>query len=146
VRDRQVGRADLRFHVRADVDALPTVTKMARSGPYAVSSPEVTALDLASDLELAGGLSNAATVITDLVEEAGLDDAALADLAPLFGDAAVRRVGWIVENYTTQRLDGLAAQVQQSSDNPARLHPRFPLIGVLDERWRLRLNTEVEVD
>jgi len=146
VRDRRIGRADLRFHIRGSIDALPTVMRMARSGPLTVSSPEVTALDLASDLVLAGGLNNATTVITDLVDEAGLDDSVLADLAPSFGDAAIRRTGWIIETYTTQRLERLAEYVKQGSANAARLHPGYPLSGCLNERWRLRLNTAVEMD
>ena len=146
VRARRVGRADLRFHAHEHVDILPTVQRTARSGTYLVSSPEVTALDIASDITISGGLDNAATVITELDDEAGLDDAVLSNLAALYPDAAVRRVGWIVETNTDHRLDQLATQVAHRSTNPARLHPAQPLIGVLDERWRLRLNADVEVE
>jgi predicted transcriptional regulator of viral defense system len=106
----------------------------------------VTAFDVAADLASAGGLGNAATVVADLAGEAGLDDQTLASLAILYPDAAVRRVGWIVETHTDHRLDALAARVVESSVNPSRLHPGRPLIGDLDERWRLRLNAEVEVE
>jgi len=146
VRDRQVGRAVLRFHSRENMHALPVTKKMGRSGSYVVSTPEVTALDLASNISLSGGLDNAATVIADLVDEVGLDDEILAGLAHLFSDAAVRRVGWIVERFTAQRLDVMAAYVENRPCGPARLHPAFSLTGDLDERWRLRLNTAVEVE
>ena len=146
VRGRRVGRADLRFHTRENITVLPTVQRTARSGTYLVSSPEVTAFDVASDIAVCGGLDNAATVITELADEVGLDDTTLASLARLFPDAASRRVGWIVETHTTHRLDQLAAQVEHGSSNPARLHPAHPLTGTIDERWRLRLNTTVEVE
>jgi len=146
VRDRLIGRADLRFHTRSQVSVLPTVRRTARSGTYLVSSPEVTALDVASDIAISGGLDNAATVITELADETGLDDATLTGLATYYPDAAVRRVGWIVETHTDQRLKHLAEHVKQGSLNPARLHPVQPLTGTLDERWRLRLNTVVEIE
>jgi len=146
VRDRRIGRADLRFHVREHIGVLPTVERVARSGTYLVSSPEATALDIATDIGLAGGLDNAATVVTDLDDETGLDDATLALLAPLYPQATARRVGWILETNTEHRLDLLAAHVAAGSSTPARLHPALPLTGALDPRWRLRLNTTVEVE
>ncbi|MDR0989774.1 MAG: type IV toxin-antitoxin system AbiEi family antitoxin [Propionibacteriaceae bacterium] len=146
VRARQVGRANLQFHTREHIGALPVVQRTARSGVYLVSSPEVTALDIASDILISGGLDNAATVIAELADEPGLGDATLTGLAPLYPDAAVRRVGWIIETNTSQRLDSLADQVGRGSANPARLHPVWPLTGPLDPRWGLRLNTTVEVE
>jgi predicted transcriptional regulator of viral defense system len=146
VRERTLGRARLVFHERSAIAELPTVERMARSGPYLVSSPELTALDIASDITLAGGLDNAATVITDLAEETGLDDQTLVSLAPRFADAAVRRVGWMVERFTEHRLDALAEHVTQSPSTPSRLHPSLPLTGGVVERWGLRLNTNVEVE
>ena len=145
VRERQVGRARLVFHQRERLGDLPTVERMARCGPYLVSSPEVTALDVACDLAIAGGLSNAATVITDLTVDTGLDDHTLANLAKLYPDAAARRVGWIIEQFTDHRLDALAEWVRHSS-SPSRLHSSRPLTGTLDERWGLRVNATVEVE
>jgi len=145
VRERTVGRARLVFHRRERLPELPTVVRMARSGPYRVSTPEVTALDLASNITISGGLDNAATVITDLAEEAGLDEKVVAGLAEFYPDAAARRLGWIVERFTTHRLGVLAERVGRASA-PSRLHPSRPLAGALDQRWGLRLNTTVEVE
>ncbi|MDR3361048.1 MAG: type IV toxin-antitoxin system AbiEi family antitoxin [Bifidobacteriaceae bacterium] len=146
VRGRRIGRADLRFHTREHIDVLPTVQRTSHSGTYSVSSPEVTALDVANDIAIAGGLDNAATVITELADETGLDDTTLAHLAAFYPDAAARRTGWIIETHTGQRLDQLAAQVERGSANPARLHPARPLTGELNQRWRVRLNANVEVE
>jgi predicted transcriptional regulator of viral defense system len=146
VRDRTVGRARLSFHQRSHLAELPTVDRVARSGAFRVSTPEVTALDLAADLTLAAGLDNAATAITDLAEASGLDDQHLARLVGHFSEAAARRVGWIVESHTSHRLDALAAAIAAGSPHPVRLHPEAGLTGPLDRRWRLRLNTTVEVE
>ena len=147
VRERQVGRARLVFHERSSLVDLPVVERMARSGAFRVSTPEVTALDVASDIFLAGGLDNAATVIADLADEVGLDGQTLGSLAPKFADAAVRRVGWMVERFTGHRLDRLAEHVvARISSAPSRLHPALPLTGSVDTRWGLRLNAPVEVE
>ncbi len=148
VRPREVGRARMTFHQHRHLEVLPTTQRMAASGPYLISTPEVTVLDLACDLSLAAGLSNAATVITDLSSEVGCDDATLTSLAPLFPLTAVKRVGWIIENLadTSISLPRLAAWTAQHSGRTSVLHPRMPTRGPYDRRWRLRLNAEVEVE
>lgn len=146
VRSRQAGRSRLNFHVRQDLSKLPIEERQNRSGVFRVSSPEVTAMDLALDLRLAGGIDNAITVIRDLAEESLLDDEALTQLMPLFPVVAARRVGYIVETYTDRTLDALAASITTASQNPSRLHPDHPLTGTLDRRWGLRVNVGVEVE
>jgi predicted transcriptional regulator of viral defense system len=141
---RTIGRARLVFHERSAIAGLPTAARTARSGQFTVASPEVTALDVAADLAVSGGLDNAATVIADLDGEISLDDDALASLAHMFPDAPARRVGWIVERFTGRRLDALADHVARTSATPSRLHPAQPLAGPIDQRWRLRLNVTVE--
>ena len=146
VRDRRVGRAELRFHMREHIGVLPVVNHTARSGAYLLSSPEVTALDVANDIPICGGLDNVATVITELDDESGLDDTILARLTTLYPAAAARRVGWILETYASRHLDQLAEHVACGPASPARLHPAHPLTGAVDMRWRLRLNADVDVE
>lgn len=146
VRGRKSGRADLHFHTREHVGDLPTEQRTSRSGTYLVSSPEVTALDIASDIAIAGGLNNAATTITDLADDAGLNDRTLAQLSEFYPHAAARRVGWIIETHTAQRVDHLASRIEHGPPNPTRLHPAQPLTGPVNTRWRLRLNTKVETE
>lgn len=64
---RQVGRTRFQVATRGNAPALPVSERTTRSGLARVSTPEVTVLDLASDLALAGGIDNAGTVILDLV-------------------------------------------------------------------------------
>jgi predicted transcriptional regulator of viral defense system len=146
IRERQVGRTRLVFHERSRISELPTVSRMARAGAYRISSPEVTAFDVASDLAISGGLDNVVTVLVDLADETGLDDQTLAKLAARYPDAAVRRIGWIVEEFTVHRLDALAAYVSGLSPTSSRLHPSLAFNGDLDARWNIRLNTTVAVE
>jgi len=146
VRDRQIGRARLRFHRRVSIADLPINERHARASRYHVSTPEVTAFDIATDLAFAGGVSNAATVIADLAEETGLDDDALVAIALYFNGAAARRVGWIVEQFTDHRLDALNECCSNLSAKPSLLHPTGSPSGSLNKRWNLRINQKIEVE
>jgi predicted transcriptional regulator of viral defense system len=146
VRPRTVGRARLVFHQRSGIDHLPVIDRMSRYSRFNISSPELTAFDVASDIRVAGGLDNAATVITELIEETGLKEEKLTALVPSFSESAARRIGWIIENNTEWRLDALAAVVNRGGGAPSRLHPGKPLVGELDERWNVKINANVDVE
>ena len=146
VRNRTIGRVRLEFHCRSQADRLPVVERMAAPGPYRVSTPEVTALDLVSGLNIGGRLGNVATVVADLATETGLDDDELVAVAPSFGHAAVRRVGWLVERLTEHRLDGLHAYATTLPPQPSFLKPTAERVGSIDTRWNLCLNSPVEVE
>jgi predicted transcriptional regulator of viral defense system len=146
VADRQVGRTRFRFATRENVPALPVIERTTRSGVARVSSPEVTVLDLASDLAIAGGIDNAATVILGLAEE-GLDVAALAELSRIFPAAAIRRTGWILE--TIGEHDGLyplADAAGARTEAASLLNPAGPRSGTTNRRWSLRVNADVDAE
>ena len=145
VRDRHVGRTAFTFLTRTAAAALPHQQRPTRSGTAAVSPPEVTALDLATDIALGGGIDNVATVILGLAEE-GLDLGLVASLADHFPAASVRRLGWILENLGEHRADDLHHGAVSRAPTPALLNPAGPVRGRTDPRWRLRLNTEVEAE
>lgn len=145
VRDRGFGRVRLRFITNRDVATLPTMRRNTPTATMAVSTPALTALDLANRPENGGALHNVATVLIDLANDGMLDDAALAELVPRFPLAASRRAGWIVEHFTDVRLDDLAAAVVVD-DQPSRLDQHQPRRGRVDPRWRVRINAVVEPD
>ena len=146
VRDRTVGRTKFRFAIRDNVTVVPTERRTTRSGSAAVSTREVTMLDIAADITRAGGLDNAATVLVELAQE-GFDNAALAELSPLFPAAAGRRIGWILENVgQCDGLEPLHAVVAGRPVAASQLSPTGPTTGNTDHRWELRLNAEVEAD
>lgn len=147
VRDRQVGRTRFSFHTRAGLAMRPVIDHPTVHGTAKVSTRESTALDVAHDLQLAGGIDNAATVILDLEDIAPLDRSVLIRLSESSPASAVRRLGYILDRLGgCSDLDGLARRVAQGPPTESRLTPTAGLTGPLDPRWRLRLNYDVEVD
>jgi len=145
VRDRTVGRTRFRFVQRPSAIDLPTIERPTRSGTARVSTPEVTALDLATDAELAGGVDNSATVIIELAESDAFDTTTLAALAMRFPAASGRRVGYVLEHFADDDdLEPLHTAVAARSSSPSRLDPTRPAAGPVDERWRVCVNRELE--
>lgn len=146
LRDRSFGRVRLRFITNGDAANLPKVRVNTPTGTMAVSTPELTAIDLANRPRNGGALHNVATVLIDLADDGKLRDEALSQLVDRFPVAAARRVGWIVEHFTELRLDALAQAVSTASDEPSNLDQHGPRRGRVDPRWRVRVNTVVEPD
>ncbi len=145
VRDRTVGRTRFRFVQRPSAMNLPTIERPTRSGSARVSTPEVTALDVATDPDLAGGVDNGATVIIELAENDAFDPASLAALATRFPAASGRRVGYVLEHFTDHDdLTPLHDAVASRSSSPSRLDPTRSAAGPVDGRWNLYLNRELE--
>jgi len=147
VPDRDVGRVRMRFYRRSRVGLVPTTAVRTYGGDVSHSTPAVTALDVATDLTLAGGLDNVANVVIDLVAEAGLDPADVADAARWFPAASARRVGWLIETFVGPAgLDPLRAAARLDGVPPSLLHPAYPRRGPTDPRWALCLNTKADPD
>ena len=147
VADRDVGRVRMRFYRRHRVLAVPTTPVRTYGGDVPHSTPAVTALDVATDLDLAGGLDNAADVVIELVAEAGLTPADVAAAARWFPTASARRVGWLIETFVGQSgLDPLRAVARTDETPPSLLHPAYPRRGPIDAGWALRLNAEARPD
>lgn len=146
LRDRTFGRVRLRFITNREAGNLPSVRQNTPTGTAALSTPELTALDLANRPDNGGALHNVATVLIDLAREGRLDDAELAKLARKVPVAASRRVGWIVERHTDVQLDALAQATGAAADEPSKLDQHGPRRGKVDRRWRLRINAVIEPD
>jgi len=100
---------------------------------------------VASDIMFSGGLDNAATVLVGLAED-GLDLPCLADLSARFPAAAVRRIGWIIEEIGGQDATKLRNAALGRNRTPSLLHPSMPVRGPVCQRWLIRVNSEVEAD
>jgi predicted transcriptional regulator of viral defense system len=108
--------------------------------------PEVTVLDLASDLTLAGGIDNAATVILGLAEDA-LDFVGLAEVSRMFPAVAIRRAGWILETIGERDdLQPLADAARSRTEATSFLSPAGARNGTTDRRWSLRVNADVDAE
>lgn len=147
VRDRAVGRTRFQFRRRNHVEAVATQPWPTRSGDARVSTPEVTALDVAADAAIAGGIDNAATVMVELGEGEAFSVDRLVSAAPQFPVAAVRRLGWVLETLGERDdMEPLHEAALQGPGTPARLDPSGDLVGPLDVRWNVRVNRDVEPD
>lgn len=144
--DRAFGRVRMQFVVNQHASQLATKAVNSPTGTLRASTPEVTALDLASRPLDSGGLSNVATVLIELYEDREVIERGLVDAARFYPSASVRRVGYLLEQFADVGLDGLHAFAQPDGHEPAPLDASGARRGHVDQRWNLRLNTEIEPD
>jgi len=144
VLDRDIGRVRLRFHMstRIDTGAVRRVT-----GPRTmlnVSSPSLTAVDLATRPRAGGGLSAVGTILAELPD---LDGSDLAALASRRSTADARRLGWLLDLVRGDiDLDPLTDVARPGDGRATLLDPRGPRQGPVDDRWAVIVNTTVEPD
>lgn len=147
LRDRAFGRVRFEFvhsrHLAARaVDVVNTPTGTAR-----VSTRETTVLDLVSFPRVAGGLSNVATVVGDMLDEDALDMDRLATAASGYPAAVTARTGWLLDfmaarlelDIETRALLAVAAR-----PTPTLLDPSGPRGGERDARWNVVVNVVPE--
>jgi predicted transcriptional regulator of viral defense system len=149
VSNRDLGRVHLRFYTHRRIADLPIQTRNTTTGQAHVATPAVTCLDLTSRPNDAGGISNIATVIAELIDETNMTGDELAGPAHLYPPATVRRLGWLLEYLDTGTDTGPIHAVLVAG--PAgrartRLDPAGPVRGRSDGRWGIIVNTEVEHD
>ncbi|WP_165046302.1 type IV toxin-antitoxin system AbiEi family antitoxin [Adlercreutzia sp. ZJ138] len=147
VSDRQVGRSSLRFFARSCIKTIPAARVAVSASLMRVSTVGATMLDVAEDLNVSGGLDNAATVISELAWEGEgfLSDVLVA--VPAHSFTAVRRLGWILENIAgVDGLDDLADAAAEGGESPSYLSPTSIKSGRLDHRWNIILNRKVDPD
>lgn len=144
VLDRAIERVRLRFYVSEHIASTPIEMVTVHTGEIRVSSREATVVDLMRELRAGGGISNVATILTEIGE---LDGSALATLAARHGRTLARRTGWMVERYgSCQDLDPLRLAARLDLGGPALLSPAGPRRGRTDRSWGIRVNSPVEPD
>lgn len=146
--NRDIERVRLRFIERRHLGELPRVRRNVPTGQVWVSTPEVTAFDLAADPRHGGGVSNVATVLIELCDEGQLAAQRLVDATEHFSLAAVRRLGFLLDTIGQSDLaNALHDRAEQRRHFPPDvLAPHNSGAGPVDARWRLRVNADVEPD
>lgn len=144
VHDRDIERVRLRFHTSNAID-VDEVRRVA--GPRTmlnVATPDLCAVDLVSRPQLAGGLSNVATILAELP---GLDGEVLAALAAKRSRSVTRRLGWLL-NLARDDVDLRALQQLAKADRGQRtlLAPQGTRHGKQDAQWGVIVNATVEAD
>jgi predicted transcriptional regulator of viral defense system len=141
---RDLGRVRLRFIEDRDASEGAVELRNVPTGVVRVSTREQTALDLVAYHRKAGGWSNVASVLADLAE---LDGEQLVRLAARRPVAVMRRLGWLLDNFTEGiDTDPLAAAARQPTAGVTLLEPGEGRDGPADVRWALIANTQVEPD
>lgn len=139
------GRVRIDFH-EGRVVTEQTVRVNTPTGTMSVSTPERTALDLVRYPLACGGLGHIAVLLAELAE--ALDPVRLAGSAPHVERSVVQRAGWLLEFVGAGAVTGpLAEWLSGQVTFPVALRPDLPSEGCpRDERWRVVVNEEVEVD
>ncbi|MCL2807080.1 MAG: type IV toxin-antitoxin system AbiEi family antitoxin [Coriobacteriia bacterium] len=147
VSNRIIGRSDMRFFQRSNVGILPTTRINTQTGTVTVSTRAATMLSAASDISLVAGLDNAANIIIELSEtdEPFLEEVVAS--AHLFPISAVRRLGWILESFTSiDGLEDLRFLSSQSDKRFSKLSVHHSYSNKVSKNWSLDINAEVEPD
>ena len=144
VLDRDVDRVRLRFHTSTRIER-EEVRRVA--GPRTmvnVASPCLTAVDLVARPNLAGGLSNVATILAELPDLAG---GRLAALCARRSRSDARRLGWLLELVRDDLdLGELHALADPDHGQATLLATKGSRQGARDGRWGVLVNTTVEAD
>lgn len=148
-KDREFGRVRLKFHHGSAIAERQTQAFNTPTGTMNVSTVETTVLDLINLPNESGGISNVATIIGEMIDDALLSEShRLSTAAAGYPTSVVARLGWILENVlddTDVDLDTLAKRATQRSE-PSLLLPGEPESGPVDKRWNIRINGDVEPD
>lgn len=142
----ECGKVRVTFFVRKNLRAVPTQCFNTPRGTVVVSTPEATAVDLVGYPHHAGGLSQVATVLSELAEK--LDADRLVKAAAAAPVPWAQRLGYLLE------LAGAGDKTGPLEDDVrARAHESTVLLpgkarakATRNERWKLFVNTAVEID
>ncbi len=144
VLDREIERVRLRFHISTRIDS-DEVRRVA--GPRTmlnVASPDLCAVDLATRPKLGGGLSNVATILTELPD---LDGDRLAAIAAKRSRSDARRLGWLLHLVRNDLdLDALHDLAEPTHGQSTLLAADRPRRGQHDAGWGVLVNATVEAD
>ncbi|MCX7031452.1 MAG: type IV toxin-antitoxin system AbiEi family antitoxin [Spirochaetes bacterium] len=140
------GRVRAEFVARRNVSEIPTVQRNTLRGVLRVSTPEATAFDLVGYPGHAGGLSNVATILSELAENL--------DARKVLAETArsplpwTQRLGYLLERIEAAALaTPLAEYVAVRAKEYVPLRPRKSIARASrDSRWRLIVNEGVEAD
>ncbi len=150
LRDRVIGSSRIQFIRRSDAAERPMQRHNVSTGRVNVATVAATVLDLVEVPEHAGGLSNVATIVGDLLIDGLVDGAALAEAAAHYAMTVVQRAGYLVDYMGAETgtapiaLDELALTV--ADNDYTRLNPGADHDGGRDSRWRVIINATVEHD
>ncbi len=146
MRPATAGRSKIRFLLKKNIKRSETIEHKTETGTMRISTPETTALDLLRYPKHAGGLSNIATVLSELAER--IDPRHLAETARRSDNLpSAQRLGFLLEHIGEQaKAEPLAQWMKNARIRtiPLRVGGRKQP-GNKSARWKVILNEAVEV-
>lgn len=147
IRAKSTGRSRFQFFHREHIKQVSLIQVETKSGMVPVSSRETTLLDVANDVGIVGGIDNAANLVIELCEASEPDLEALAALSAHYPVAAVRRLGYLIENFSeTTGLNILRTASAMRNVSVSLLDPQAKSRGNVDTGWNIKINREVSPD
>jgi predicted transcriptional regulator of viral defense system len=147
LRPLTVGRVRIRFFFRRHIEVAVTERRKTSSGSIPVSTAEMTAYDLVRYRKGAGSLDHVTTVLSELAEQ--MDAERLRDIAVRGDELPVfQRLGYLLEATGNDALAApLHALVEEAHPKVVLLEPgSSEAVLRCDSRWRVRVNTSLEVE
>ena len=142
------GRVTIRFVARKDIEKVPTVSMNTPRGYIQVSTPEATAFDLLLYPEYAGGLSNVATVLSELCEK--ITPIKLRQAVVYVPNiSSIQRAGFIFDRILKKKelANSLEKVVRKKGKAIVPLMASGVRKGVeIDRKWNLFVNEKVDPD
>ncbi len=141
----ECGMVKVEFIARADLQAMPVVEINTPRGTVRIATAEVTALELAGYPNHAGGLSNVATVISELAED--IDPCRLIEVAAKSPLSWSQRLGYLLELVGQSSLAReLQPFVKEHAQSYTPLRRSAGTAGRRVPEWKVIENVEVEPD
>jgi len=142
----QSGKVRVAFFVRKNLKKVSTQTLNTPRGFLVVSTPEATALDLVGYFHRAAGMSNVATVLSELAEK--IDPERLVKAASAAPVPWAQRLGYLLERAGAGEKTGpLKEYVRARARESVLLRPGAPRgKSIREGAWKLLVNADVEID
>jgi len=140
----------LNYISRKDIPASLIEIRKTEAGYLKISNPVLTATDMIQYAKRVGGINRVATVLAELAERIQADafDETLLEHVSV---TALQRLGYLLEQVLGNQLlaEALYVALQKNHALLFRipLKASAPVKGfIADERWKVIVNTEVEID
>ncbi len=109
-----------------------------------ISTPEKTVVDCLDHPEHCGGIVEVAKVIYFEIRRLNLKQ--VIEMAELMGNRTIlKRLGYLLDTLKFDEYMGLLDGVQLSQGY-SKLDPKLPNTGRISQRWRLRVNAEIDFE
>ena len=127
-----------------------TEKKKTETGYITISNPLLTAIDLINYEKKIGGLNRASTVINELLETVKRNDVSK-ELINYASVSSLQRLGFILEEILNKKE--IADRIISLCKKAGIIFYMIPLKAsgkkskeVISEKWKLMINTEIEID